>query len=93
MDPRRQRSVAAALVAVAVTSIALYWLSAATDPLSVGTAMRSAAAWLTAGSTYTSLDLAWLGIRAILGVYITVVFLVLTLEVLGTRAADQPEER
>lgn len=89
---RRQRSALAALLAVVLTALVIAWLQGLARPLSVGTAMRSAAAWLPGESTYTAIDGAWLVTRAVLGVYVTVVFLVVTLQVLGTWVTDTRTE-
>ncbi|MFW6017241.1 MAG: hypothetical protein ACOCPX_00315 [Halapricum sp.] len=85
MNPTHIRSAVAAVLAVVITGGILLYLENLAPGLTTGTAMRETLGWAgSPASQYTSYQGIWIAMRAILGLYITVVAAIVTLQTLVT---------
>lgn len=79
------RSVIAAVLAVGITVAVLVWLESLSVPLAESPVMREGSIGIVGGEmVYNAYDSLWLGLRAVLGLYIVFVAILISLFVLAS---------
>ncbi len=79
------RSAIAAALAVAITVVVLVWLESLSVPLAESPVMREGSVGIVGGEmVYNAYDGLWLGLRAVLGLYIVFVAILISLFVLAS---------